>query len=154
MRRLWISALFLFYGLVGCTETKITPTDLIGNWDVTEDTQRHLPAQFRTVSSRITIAENGTFSAIQVPSSIINMSEEKRVEFVNGAGSWKLNSDDTKQNLLLLFKSIEGAKSAEVPFGTQVEIAHVGAKIVLFYFQGDPDEAKRIKFEKKAFGAN
>ena len=72
----------------------------------------------------------------------------ERESLDSGTGSWKLAFREGRQQVQLDFSSREGVKAAEVPFGVQLELSSRWGKPYLFYFFRDPDEGRRVEFER------
>lgn len=140
--------IFLVSGLAGCNNTQVINSDLVGEWRLTESSRLRLPASMQKASAKMTINEDGSFAVLEIPRTLLYFSTDDHHSFVTGSGRWKLGSQGEAQQLKLEFLTIEGAKKGETPFETNMFVSGEGANIFLFYFQGDPDEGIRIKFEK------
>ncbi len=158
-------ALFLLLGVQGCTDVR--PSDITGTWILANDSRRYLlPAQ-QKAAAKIVLNADGTFTASDIPDDLLY----DPTEFVNpppqgwggerplpppagssrlvtGSGFWRLDSREGGQWVQLDFHVItEGGRSG-VPYGTGLYILRWWSKVSLVYWQGDPDNAPGIKYEK------
>ncbi len=62
----------------------------------------------------------------------------------NGTGTWKLMPEDGEERLELNFQTI-----ADWNDGPPYEVSIFIGRGSLFYFLDDPDEGRRVSFEKK-----
>lgn len=62
-----------------------------------------------------------------------------------GSGTWGLVSLDGQQKVQLKFQVIANRKDT-LPYGAQLDISSGS----LYYFLGDPDDGRRVSFEKKS----
>lgn len=147
MRQILITLGFLL--ALGCSEAKVTAGDLVGTWVMTEDSRQYL-SEHQTASAKFVLNENGDFLASQIPSGLLYLSSKGHPSLVTGSGVWKMSQGESQQ-LQLEFRTLDANKSG-VPFGAQMFISGSGADIRIFYYQGDPDEGIRIKFQKLSDG--
>src|SRR5262245_58454336 len=139
-----IAALVLITGIGGCRSPE--PGDVIGTWAVSaESRQRFLPASQRNLLGTIILNEDGTFTATQLPDGLVEGPGP-----VTGSGVWKL-IDHNGIEVELEFRDIKKSKTVGIPYGTQLKISKTisGPASGLYYFQGDPDEGRRIDLYRK-----
>jgi hypothetical protein len=134
-------ALLLLFGTLGCSNSKTG--DLVGTWVISESSRRVLPAELQTASAKLVLNSDGTFVASSMPG-LFYFPRQHAVRLENGRGVWKLVSREGKQQVQLDFQVITDWKDG-LPFGTQLEVSRGS----LYYFLGDPDEGRRVEFERK-----
>jgi hypothetical protein len=132
---LLISAVAIVVGLVACAEPKAT--DMVGTWNLTNDSRRYLPADMTSLSPRLVLGADGRLSATDLPGMFHGSLDV--VERYSGTGSWSVIRKDGRQKLQLNF---DGA------YGTQFDIANDGGAWKLHDFLGDPDEHRRLEYAK------
>jgi hypothetical protein len=131
----------LLFGMLGCTS--VGPSDLIGTWVIKDASRQVLPTELQKPSAKIVFDRNGTFVASGLPG-LFYFPGRHAAQLDTGSGAWRIVSRDGKQLVQLDFQAIEGWKDA-LPFGTQLNVSRGS----LFYFFGDPDEGRRVAFERK-----
>lgn len=151
MRKILVAAICSLL-IFGCTEAKVTASDLTGTWGMNEDSRQYLSASAQKATARLILKEDGTFVASQIPGGLLYFPSEGHPPLVTGGGVWKVSDHGEGQQLQLEFRTVADAKTSEVPFGTQMFILGSGADTQIFYYQGDPDEGVRIKFQKLSDG--
>ena len=109
-----------------------------------DTSRRALPTDVQEWTGRISLNRNGTFVASDMPA-FFYVPRREAAQSGSGTGLWKLVSRDGQQRLQLDFQTIEAWKKEDLPYSTQL---HVSSRS-LFYFIGDPDEGRRVSFEKK-----
>lgn len=133
--------LFTLLGVLGCRSVQLS--DLVGTWMMKDTSTRSLPADLQNASANIVLEANGTFVASDMPG-LFYFPGRHPAQLESGSGVWKLVSHDGKQQVQLNFKTISDWKDV-LPYGTQLDVS----KGSLFYFLGDPDEGRRVAFQKK-----
>jgi len=144
MLRLLPIAVPLCFGL-SCQS--VQSTDLIGTWTMKESSRQILPAELRANSATIVMEANGTFVASDLP----GIFDFPPVNFrlYRGNGVWKLVSRKGKQQVQLDFHVIpSGSVTTKLPFTTEMDVSK-GWSVSLYYILGDPDEGRRVEFERK-----
>lgn len=147
LRRVWIAVLPLLI-LAACAE--VAPEAVAGTWVLSQSSRSAVlpPAQQKT-PAEITLKADGTFSAREVPASLLYDPQGIGDQVVTGTGTWKLRPQDGEQQVRLSFEAISAGQRGGVPYETQLNIAKGWSAITLYYFQGDADQAHRVEFEKK-----
>ena len=127
-------AILLSVGLWGCT--RVNSADLAGTWVLStpSPSRMHLDPD-KKVS--IVLDKTGTFVALNLPGFL-------DVDTTSGNGRWRLVASSGKQQVQLDFANITGWGGA-LPYGAQLQVTGNG----LYYFIGDPDEAKRVLLQKQ-----
>ena len=139
-----VTALVLMIGIGGCRPSE--PKDVTGTWVVSgESRERFLTVSQRNLIGTIILNEDGTFAATEVPDGLVEGPGP-----VTGSGVWKL-IDHNGIEVQLEFRIIKDSKAVGVPYGTQLKISKTisGSATGLYYFQGDPDEGRRIDLHRK-----
>ena len=138
----------MLLGLLGMFSCRsIDPADVVGTWVVTTESRRHfLSAAQQKAIAKIVLETNGVFVAFEVPEDLLYGPREAGSGLVTGRGIWKLVSAEGRQQVRLEFGVITVGQRDNVPYGTHLNVSGSSS---LYYFQGDPDQARRIEFEKK-----
>jgi hypothetical protein len=140
----------LCLALVGCSAA--TPAEIAGTWVVTnESRQRLLPPSQRNANATITLNENGSFVAEELPEDLLYGPPDVADRLVTGNGVWKIVSREGRQLVDLDFRLITAGQRGKVPFGTSLHVSTgLGSSTSLYYFQaGDADLGRMVTFEKK-----
>jgi hypothetical protein len=141
-------AVLLCLGLVCCESVK--RGELVGTWVLTDQSrERFLPAAQKKAIGRIVLNANGTFVADELPEDLLYGPPEVSDRLVRGSGVWELVSREGGQQVQLNFEAITIGQRGKVPYGTQLNVSKGWSAATLFYFQGDPDQGRRIEFERK-----
>jgi hypothetical protein len=135
LKRSKVSILMILVGMLGCD--RIQPRDISGTWVIADNSRRVLPAELQRASSRIILNGDGSFVASELP----GLFYSPRLE--SGTGTWKRTSEGNEK-IQLNFQTIAAWKEA-LPYGTQLNVSDGS----LYYFLGDPDEGRRVSFEKR-----
>jgi hypothetical protein len=114
-----------------------------------ESRQRFLSAAQQKASAKIVLDANGSFVASEVPEDLLYGSPEAGAGFVTGSGVWKLLSREGRQQVQLEFRVITVGQRGNVPYGAQLDVSGGWSPKGLSYFQGDPDQVRRIEFARK-----
>jgi hypothetical protein len=147
MLKLLPISIFLCFGILGCKDVK--PNDITGTWIVkNESRHRFLSEVQQKAAAKIILDANGTFIALEIPEDLLYGPPQTSDGIVTGNGIWKILLLEGKQQVQLNFESITVGQRGVVPYGTQLNVSRGWSTINLFYFQGDPDEGKRIEFEE------
>ena len=150
IRFLPVMIIFCF-GLLGCESVK--PSDIIGTWVVTNQSRlRFLPAAQQKAVAKIVLEPNGTFVASEIPEDLLYGPPEAADRLVTGNGDWKFVPGGSGQHIQLVFQAITVGQRGRVPYGTQLNVAKDRSSLNLFYFDGDPDQGRRIEFERMPGG--
>lgn len=110
---------------------------------MTEASRGRLPVELQKAKPRIVLDASGSFVAFDMPA-LFYVKESDIAKLESGSGVWKLVSRDGQQELQLEFQTRANEQSA----GSVGRRFHVSRGSV-FYFIGDPDEGRRVSFEKK-----
>jgi hypothetical protein len=148
MLRFWPTATLVFFGIVACKS--VNQSDLSGTWVVTAESRHSfLSAAQQNASARIVLDASGTFVVSEVPEDLLYGRSETGIGLVSGSGVWKLFSREGRQQVELEFLAITAGQRGAVPYGTQLNVSGRGSAVSLYYFQSDPDQARRIELERK-----
>jgi hypothetical protein len=135
---------------ISCSGKPIMHAELIGAWVITGESRADLGKAYEHAAGRITFKDDGTFAAVEMPGDFVGRTSERPVAPVTGSGTWTLSTKERGTNVELVFQTLRGGHESRVPYGTFVLVERgSGDRVVLFYFQGDPDENRRIEFEKR-----
>lgn len=133
--------LLIFSGMLGCKT--VQSSDMTGTWALKDASRKSLLAELQNASAKLVLEANGMFIVSDILG-LFYFHGRHPAQLESGTGIWKLVSHDGKQQVQLDFKTISNCKDV-LPYGTQLDVS----KGSLFYFLGDPDEGRRIAFEKK-----
>jgi hypothetical protein len=125
----------------GCT--RVGPSDLPGTWVIKAAYRRVLPAELQRAAATLTLEGVGTFVASDLPG-LFYVPGRHSVQPQSGSGVWRLVSREGERQLQLDFQTITGWKDV-LPYDTHLDASRGS----LFYFLGDPDERRKVSFEKK-----
>lgn len=131
-----------------CAMRDVSMSDLSGTWTITDRSRKYLGPEAGGLAATIRLDQSGTFSARELPGSLLDSQATARSRLVTGDGTWKLTARDGRQEIQLVFDAIADPSSDRVPYGTQLHLWTSRSSVLLFYFEGDPDEGRRIEFEK------
>jgi hypothetical protein len=141
-------AMLLFFGMLGCQNVK--SIDVIGTCVVSDESrQRFFSAAQQKASAKIVLDANGSFVASEVPEDLLYRPPAADAGFVTGSGVWRLFSREGRKQVQLEFRAITVGQRGNVPYGTHLNISGGSSDVSLYYFQGDPDQARRIEFDRK-----
>jgi hypothetical protein len=115
---------------------------------LTEQTRTPVTSQPRQATGTIDFEQGGRFSARDVPVGILGTQRTQQPHVFSGAGTWKLVSKGGSQEVELLFQEMQNSVSLRTPYGTRLIIGERGTSIVLFFFDGDPDEGRKVEFQR------
>ncbi|HKW63420.1 MAG TPA: hypothetical protein VJN89_12805 [Candidatus Acidoferrum sp.] len=113
-----------------------------------EASRQILPAKLQKASPRLVLNADGSFTASDMPA-LFHEPGVRQAKLESGSGLWKLVGEGSNQEVQLDFHSITDWKEANLPYGMQLDVSRGFSTTVLFYFLDDPDEGKRVEFEKK-----
>jgi hypothetical protein len=143
----FLPAVILAVGATSCGSVKAA--DLAGAWVVTSASRQWLPISQQKASAKIVLDRNGSFAASEVPEDLLYGPPGASDGLVTGSGTWKLVLREGKQQVQLDFAAIAVGRRGGVPYGTQLDVSKGWSAVSLFYFEGDPDEGRRVEFERK-----
>ena len=135
----------LLLGMLGCKS--VESSDLAGTWVMKDASRQVLPAGLQKASAKIVMASNGTFLASDIPA-IFYFPGQHEARLEPGSGDWRVVSREAGQQVQLNFREIRDWNKKELPFGAQLDVSRAWTSTTLSYFVGDPDQGKRIDFEK------
>lgn len=139
-------ALLLFVGIAGCKS--VQPRDLAGTWVISDASRQVLPPELKTDLAKIVLNRDGTFVASAMPG-LFYFPQSRPARLESGNGAWELVSREGKQQIQLVFHAIADWNTTDLPYGTPLEVSRGWSAMSLYYFIGDPDEGRRIEFERK-----
>jgi hypothetical protein len=137
---------FSTLGMLGCKN--VQPGDITGTWLMKESSRQALPPELQKVSPKIVLDAKGTFVVTDIPGLFyIPGNHAARPE--SGSGTWKLISNEGKQQVQFDFHEINDWHKTDLPYGIQFDVSRGWSAVRLFYFLDDADEGRRIDFERK-----
>ena len=98
--------------------------------------------------AKIVVNVDGTFVASELPEDLqVNSKTLLRVD--SGAGVWKLTSREGAELQLNFYDLPSGDGNTHGPYGFGISVSRGWAATSLYYSLGDPDEMRRVTFEKR-----
>ena len=143
MSKVWIVLAVGAVMLTACASRVMSASELTGTWSMTPESKTRSSSK-RGVAT-IVLRQAGTFSVREVPGSLLAVRPD--APLVTGGGRWKLVEKNGEQQIELVFESIVTPHQFTLPFGTQLHISSGRTGVLLYYFEGDPDDGKRIEFQ-------
>jgi hypothetical protein len=145
-------AIFLFlFGMLGCKS--VQPSDLAGTWVPTDQSRKEWPPEFQKALAKVVVNADGTFVASELPKELHPVPPydmKPRMRLDSGSGIWKLASWEGAQHLQLEFHDLPSVDSnSHGSYGLPLTVSKGWSAISLYYSLGDPDEVRRVTFEKK-----
>lgn len=132
----------------GCPGTHTSPSSMSGTWVITNACRQQLPHHLAGVAATVRLEQTGRFVADQMPCSLLGGHAATTCSVISGSGTWSVD-DGANVKVELVFDSVQGSPSTRLPYGTQLHVGGGMSHTVLFYFDGDPDVARRIEFAKQ-----
>jgi hypothetical protein len=141
-RLVQLAVLVLSAALLNCTSVKAD--DLVGSWTMTEASRQYLPAELGTVTPRLTLNSDGTFTTVEFPGAR-RIGSTWVVGALSARGTWSILPTDGRDRVELHF--------VEEGYGDQLFISDwstdgPGSPTMLYKFDGDPDAVRRILFTR------
>lgn len=153
--RHWMVLALFALASAGCGLREVSTGELSGMWVLTDQSRKDLGSEVGGAAATLRLDQSGTFSGRELPGSLLDGRAMSRSRFVTGDGMWKLTARGEGQEVQLVFDAIVDSSSDRVvPYGTQLHVWTGSSRILLFYFEGDPDEGRRIEFERAEPGAS
>ncbi len=138
--------------LSGCGPN-ISPTELVGTWRISRDSQHFFPADFDVSAATLALKSDHTFVANGLPQELVLLtpSGPDAATRINGSGRWALlgrQGFSSAQGFMLEFTSVQGPGTYRIPFGSMIfSVDRTAGAPRIFYFHDDPDLGRRINFE-------
>lgn len=132
--------------VAGCKTEKVRSDQLVGVWRI-EGSDR-IGSKPAATATTLSLDSSGKLVAISLPSGFIRIDGMKPEQALSGTGTWSLI--DHGERVLLVFTSIEGSNGQGLPYGAELFVQKSGSGFCLFYFDGDPDEDRRILFTRES----
>jgi hypothetical protein len=149
MSRLALGAIVMSSIVIGCGAVDVTRDELVGIWTVTSASRSCLPAALQKGALKLSLNADGSFSASELPGSLVHSTDEGAPKLITGNGVWKLGWKESSDQVVLEFQSFTlGEPEEGVPFTTYLDVTRDGTAPVMYFWYGDPDSGPRIKFAK------
>lgn len=139
--------------IIGC-QSPVKKDDLIGVWALGEDSRSILRKSFSDLKPSLELKNDGTFIARDLPQSLFHVRDRWQEFVVRGHGKWSLDQKQKRPAVTLHFARIENFEpSIKLPdvasvLTMPVYIYHTMFAFNLYYYDGDPDESRILKFRK------
>jgi hypothetical protein len=135
--------------MLGCGP--VAEEDLIGTWRVTDSSREYLPEEVRAATATVVLAANGTFTVLELPTSVPGDPGSQRAELLTGHGEWSVlplsGSNDLLDLAFEYFESSEGYESVSQS-GCSLTIRRGFRSLDLAYAFGDPDVVPHIVYAR------
>jgi hypothetical protein len=131
-----------------CTEAIVPQAELVGTWTVASESRELLSRKVRTGSIALTLRNDGTFEAVDVPGDLLGEGREWQDRFVDGAGNWFRDEAFGDQRIGLKFQTVAQPYNFKLPFQAVLWASTTRQGPRLYYYRGDPDERVMVVFEK------
>jgi hypothetical protein len=144
--RKWLVTVSLVgVALAGCRAHK--PPDFVGTWTITQHSRTDFLAKSEPHAvAQITFHRGNTFTAAEVPDDLVHGPKDSAQRLISGEGDWHLVIRTGYRPWLELdFTQMFNGQRSEVPSMTRLYISSDSTPN-LYYFQGDPDEGRRVEF--------
>jgi hypothetical protein len=98
--------------------------------------------------------KNSTFQAKDLPDSLFFVRGKSQEFVIRGRGKWKAVSHQNEPVVMLSFSDVENFrpekqfKDASSVLSMPINIYHTRSDFYLYYYDGDPDAGRIIKFRK------
>ena len=145
MSRVMLLFWLVSVGTLGCRT--VSRPEIAGTWVIVDKSL--LPATQQSAASTLVLDPSGTFVATEVPGATYYAPPEVKDRVFSATGTWKLEKYEGRQEVRLVIQSITSGPSARLPYSSGLGISTGWSSVVLYYFQGDPDEGRRVDFEKQ-----
>ena len=138
-----------FSTMLGCN-SDVKPDKLAGTWLMTTESRAYLPPEVTKSSGKIVLDSNGHFTASDLPEEMRQYGSRPEVRLDSGIGLWRLAFWDGAQHVQLEFQqlSIKGRQDQHA-YGFPLIVSKGWSGTTLYYSLGDPDDARRVIFEKQ-----
>ena len=133
--------------MIGCKTKDVRSDQVEGVWKIDGSTRA-----VAGTATTIALNHDGTFIATALQPGFLELESTKRDQVVSGSGTWSLKrfGSDDEQRVQLIFTKVKESSGRDLPYGAELFIQLSGAEIRLFYFDGDPDEDRRIVFYRES----
>jgi hypothetical protein len=130
---------------VGCGTAPISAKDVTGMWVISPASRVQLQKDYQGARGTLMLNQDGTFAATELPRDLLFREPERVAPPVSGSGTWKVTSYEHNFIVQLAFTKI-GDEERRSPYGTELTVTRSGRQ--LYYYQGDPDQARTVTFER------
>jgi hypothetical protein len=150
--RSWIVVFSVALAVAACRMRDVSLSEVTGTWKITEESRSSLGSEGAGAAATIRLDPTGSFSAQDLPGSLLGGGVKPRSQYVSGGGSWKLAERNGRQEVALVFDAITSPPDTPVPYGTQLQVYGRRSSVLLIFCEGDPDAGRVIKLEKAGPG--
>jgi hypothetical protein len=129
----------------GCKSNKWTSDEFAGIWRM--DTRNVATPQN---AAMVALERDGRFRASSLPPGFLRLDDVKPDQVLSGKGTWSLTRNDggREERVRLTFTSVAGSNSRNLPYGAELFIQGSSKEPRLYYFNGDPDQNRRVVFRR------
>lgn len=131
---------------VCCKTEGLRSDQVVGVWRIEENDRVGL----KPAATTLTLDSSGKFAASALPPGFLQLEDVKPDEAPSGTRTWSLTRNDSEreERMRLTFTRVEGSKGRDLPYGAELFIQNSSAEARLYYFEGDPDDSRRIVFRR------
>jgi hypothetical protein len=140
------ASLLLLATVLSCT---VADNEVAGTWSVESSSRAKLSEALARAAARFRFEVDHTFTATEIPDSLLYDSKKTEGGPLTGKGEWSLVSRDGGQKVRLRFTEISSGQRGSVPFESELEVSKGTEQVLLYYYIGDPDSARIVRFQKQ-----
>lgn len=139
-------ALVIAVAVLGCAPA--SERDLIGTWQITDNSREYLPEEYREAAGALTLVADGTFRALELPVSVPQSPPnpwpaDEEPALLTGSGGWKLGRSGDQTVVLSVGTAAEGYPG-DLPYGYSLFVQRGLRDYSLVDYWGDPDAVPGI----------
>ena len=156
MIRLCIAFCGLLALLESCQQPPLTREDVIGSWVLSDESRMYFRTDELNFTSIIQLRANGTAEIRGAP----YLSDKRRDEvlpklaLMTCTGSWQLADWTSATTVMLECDTVLERGIGELPYIQHLSYDYVSGAPSLYYYPGDPDGSKKIRFFKVQNASN
>lgn len=145
-RSILVLMCLLITTLGGCRGTVLTSEQVVGVWQSSGQSASNTTL----LNSRaiLHLHPDGTLGADSIPVGLIRLDEIKPGQPLSGTGKWSVLKSRDGDRVQLVFRTLEGYKGPDLPYGAELFTEGSGSRLRLYYSIGDPDDGSRVYFDR------
>jgi hypothetical protein len=149
--RVWLRLAFVVVVVVpggACSERLVPDSMLVGTWTVSSESRELLPADAGSRSIALTLRDDGTLSATDLPGELVVEENSRRDRYLSGAGKWFREDQYDDQRIALVLEAIDQPHKVRLPYQAVMWATATSGRPRLYYYRGDPDQRIIVWFDK------
>jgi hypothetical protein len=140
--------------LSACTEEGVVISDVVGDWEMADDSRKDLVPQYMNCSTIVRLHSSGVLELVELPIRKSITEDRKHTQLITGSGKWELTTNvDWRTDIRFKIEKLEKGDLGDLPYYRSFPFHKAGSGSYIYYYQGDPDSSPRIKLVKKGSGA-